>query len=437
MNFSEAQQYFENLAKRGSILGLEPVTSLLKVLGNPQDTLKVVHVAGTNGKGSTIAFLESVLKTAGYKVGVYTSPVVFDYLEKIRINGNYISEEEFISETKKIIEANNILEREKGICTTVFESETAMAFDYFAAKNCDIVIIETGMGGSADATNVCSKVECSVLTSISMDHTAFLGDTLQEIATVKAGIIKDGCNVVVSGTNTEVLDTIDSVCKARKTTMSVSRKPVIKKNDFAGIIFDYVSSAGIEYKDLRISMIGSYQPDNAAVAIECIEKLAENGYIISRKDIRKGLEAAVWKGRFEKVRDNPLIFVDGAHNPGAAVRLKETIDRYFKGYKKIFIMGVLADKDYEDIISTVLGDAEMIYTLTPHNTRGLEAGKLKESILKVNPNVRSEDGYKNVVTRCFEMYKELDKQSDVVIVAFGSLSYLGELMKEISYVSVD
>ncbi|MBE5940175.1 MAG: bifunctional folylpolyglutamate synthase/dihydrofolate synthase [Lachnospiraceae bacterium] len=433
MNFCEAKNYFEQLNKFGSVLGLDNIKELLKRLDNPQDSLKVIHVAGTNGKGSTIAFIESILIEAGYKVGVYTSPVVFDYLEKIRISGKYISEEDFAEEAELIKERNESMVRD-GYCNpTIFESETAMAFHYFERMCCDIVIIETGMGGATDATNVCQKVVCSVITSVSLDHTAFLGESIEEIATVKAGIIKEECPVTVMNQDEKILDVFRKQSRSKNAVLTITGKPDIKEMSADKTIFDYISSGGNEYKDIEIHMLGSYQPDNAVLAIEAVEIALNKIYgQLSSEVIKKGLSKALWRGRFEKVSDEPLIFIDGAHNPGASLRLKESVDIYFKDYRKIYIMGVLGDKDYKTIIERLLPEAAMVYTITPHNMRGLDGNILAENISKVNESVEYVEEYKEALSMAKEKYYSFEKSGNkAVILAFGSLSYLNELRMEV------
>ncbi len=462
MNFLEAKEYFEQLNKFGSVLGLDSIKELLRRLGNPERSLKVIHVAGTNGKGSTIAFIENILRAAGYRVGVYTSPVVFDYLEKIKINGEYISEEEFVVEAEIIKAANESIIADGLTNPTIFESETAMAYDYFSKKDCDAVIIETGMGGATDATNVCEKVLCSVITSISMDHTAFLGDTLEEIALVKAGIIKKNCPVAVMKQDKRVLDVVESVCNACGSLLSVTNSTENISFDLERTEFDYTSyTSSKSYKKLAINMLGTYQPDNAALAIEVVEILKRNCFEISDKYIEDGLLRTCWRGRFEKISEEPLMFMDGAHNPGASERLAETTEIYFrsKGYQIIYIFGVLADKDYSSIIRDLIKPGEKVFTITPHNARGLDGEILAETIRDVQnegmayadftgmekfktdksvkeflSTVEFKEDYSEAVKAAVCEYKKAENSGNkAVILAFGSLSYLGELNKNLIF----
>lgn len=401
MNFDDAKMYIDGLSKFGSVLGLECIKALLDVLGNPQEELKVIHVAGTNGKGSTIAFMASILKEAGYKVGKYTSPVVFEYLEKYQIDNENISEEKFARLATNMKEKLELLNESKGLQPTIFEVETAMAFEYFKDEGCDIVLLETGMGGDMDATNVCSKVLASVLVSISLDHTGFLGDTIEEIAYHKAGIIKDSCPVVVMKQRDDVLDVIKECAKSHKAPLYIA-----------------------DETDLNIGLSGRWQSYNAGVAIKTMEVIAQSGYNITREHIEAGLLKAKWPGRFEKVSDNPLIIIDGAHNPDAATRLRETLDKEYMNTEFVYVMGVLGDKDYTEVIKTMADRGKYIVTVTPPNPRALEASELKEAIAKVNENVQSAASIEEAYNIAIDRLKGLSEPKGML--AFGSLSYLGD-----------
>ena len=407
MNFKEAKEYIDSLNRFGSVLGLESIEALLGVLGNPEESLKVIHVAGTNGKGSTIAFMEAILMEAGYKVGKYTSPVVFEYLEKFQINGENISEEKFAGLSCRMKDALERLGIEKDIQPTIFEVETAMAFEYFKDEACDVVLLETGMGGDMDATNVCSKVLASVLVSISLDHMGFLGDSIEEIAYHKAGIIKDNCPVVVMNQCAEVLNVVEKCAKEHNSSM-------------------YIADA----TDLSVGLNGEWQKYNAGVAVKVMEVIGKQGYNISKENIEGGLSKAKWPGRFEKICDNPTIIIDGAHNPDAARRLRETLDKEYRDTKFVYIMGVLGDKDFAEVIKTMADRAEYIITITPPNPRALEAIKLKEAVEVYNENVccvdNIEEALKKALCKLGEIHNSKGFENDVAILAFGSLSYLSE-----------
>ena len=424
MDFREAREYIDSLNRFGSVLGLESVQALLGVLGDPQEELKVIHVAGTNGKGSTIAFMEAILKEAGYRVGKYTSPVVFEYLEKYQINGENIGEDDFAKLVGKVDVALEQLKEEKGIQPTIFEVETAMAFEYFKDEKCDVVLLETGMGGDMDATNVCKKVLASVLVSISMDHMGFLGDTIEEIAYHKAGIIKSGCPVVVMDQSHEVMQVIEGYADEKGSKMYVAGKT-----------------------ELPVGLKGQWQQYNAGVAVKVMEVLWEQGYEITEENVVQGLKKAKWPGRFEKISEKPLTIIDGAHNPDAARRLRETLDKDYKDTRFVYVMGVLGDKDFAEVIKLMADRGEYIITLTPPNPRALEAEKLAEAIREYNSNVQwtnsIEEAYDIAISKQKELSSELSDElskglvgeidAEVAILAFGSLSYLGrfkEICKE-------
>ena len=402
MDFEKAREYIDGLNKFGSVLGLESIKALLDVLGNPQDELKVIHVAGTNGKGSTIAFMESILMEAGYKVGKYTSPVVFDYLEKYQVKGKYISEEKFGKLVTRIKEALVRLKEEKDIQPTIFEVETAMAFEYFRDEKCDVVLLETGMGGDMDATNVCSKVLVSAIVSISLDHIGFLGETIEEIAYHKAGIIKKDCPVVVMRQGREVIDVINKYADEMNSEMYIA-----------------------DETSLQVSLKGEWQQYNAGVAVKVMDIIRGQGYVITDEHIKMGLVNAKWPGRFEKISDKPLIIIDGAHNPDAARSLRNTLDKEYRDTKFVYIMGVLADKDFTEVIKSMADIGEYIITVTPPNPRALEAVKLKESIEEYNADVQWAASIEEACDIAMDKQQELE--GDSAILAFGSLSYLGRL----------
>lgn len=430
----------KSIKQYGSVLGLDNMRVLLEKMNHPEQGLKVVHVAGTNGKGSVIAYLESVLICAGYKVGKYTSPVVFDVRENFQLDGEYISKTAYAECMTKVKEAGDKMVKE-GFChPTPFEVETALAFLYFHQSQCDIVLLETGMGGETDATNVMDQVLCSVITSISLDHMNFLGDTVEEIAKIKAGIIKEGCDVVLYHQSEKVTDVIKKVCSEKKAHLCVTGTPENIIIDVGGETrFDYrIKGIGggkpdcIEkdndkgyLKHLKIKMPGTYQPYNAVAAIEAALILQQNGFELIGY-IREGLKAAKIPGRFEIISHNPLILIDGAHNAGAAEKLKDSIEMYFTNKRIAFIMGVLADKDYEKVAELTAPLAESIVTVTPDNPRALEAEKLKTAVLKYNENVTAAESVEEALK--ISALKVRNEEVDC-IMAFGSLSYLGDLKR--------
>ena len=421
MNFNEALEYVESLNQYGIVPGLESIRELCRRLGNPQDGLKFVHIAGTNGKGSVLAYVSTVLRCAGYKVGRYISPVIFEYREKIQVGKRSISKAALCEGLELI----------KGICEemvgngfhhpTPFEVETALAFWYFAREACDIVVLETGMGGKMDATNLITTTQIAVLTSIGMDHMQFLGKNLEEIAIQKAGIIKEGCVVVSLLQKPEAMSVVEEACNQRGCELRVAdsakasriRYGIEKQN------FDYA-----KLKKLEITLTGRFQIDNAVLAIEVIGALGQRGFPVSETALRKGLKETQWQGRFSLLAKKPYFIVDGAHNEDAAQKLADSITFYFTNRRIIYIMGILRDKDYDKVIGLTEMYADQIITVTPPSQRAMHAYELAQEIAKVHPNVSAVDSLEEAVEMSY-----LLAGKDDVIIAFGSLSYLGNLIK--------
>ncbi|MDE5781314.1 MAG: bifunctional folylpolyglutamate synthase/dihydrofolate synthase [Lachnospiraceae bacterium] len=425
MDYFDARRYVDDvMAGRGSVLGLDAVRELLRRMDNPQNKVPVVHIAGTNGKGSAVSFISSILRQAGYKTGIYISPSVFEYRERIQINGCNISEKEYAEEISVVKNHVDEMERDMIGAPTAFEMETAAAFHYFYKNRCDIAVIETGMGGRDDATNVCNSPLVSAIMSVSKDHTAFLGDTIEEIASCKAGIIKTGCPVVLYRQDESVINVIRRFAEEKASLLKITEKVSEVKYHKDITEFDYKSSKDL-YKSLNIQMAGTFQPDNAAVAVEIAELLRDKGFFISRENIYNGLKTALWHGRFEKIGDKPLFYIDGAHNPGASKCLKSNIETYFKDYFVIFIMGVLADKDFDEVVQDTVPLADYIFAITPNNSRALPAEKLAAAVQKISKKVIVPESIDEAVVQAIELSEKAeDKES--VILAFGSLSYLGE-----------
>lgn len=420
MNYREARDYLERLSARGSVLGLDSVRELLGRLGNPQNQLKFIHIAGTNGKGSALAFVSSVLREAGYRVGCYISPTLFSYRERIQVNGERIEREALARLVSGIAEAAASMERDGLAVPTVFEQETVLAFLYFAEKKCDIVVLETGMGGRLDATNVVTTTILEILTSIGMDHMGFLGNTLAEIAKNKAGIIKPKTSVVSARQEAEAGKVIESVCEQQGCTLQ-NVQPEKLKDVVYGI--ESQSFSYKEWENVQISLAGSYQIVNAALALEALEALGHMGWEITPEQIYEGMKKAQWRGRFTVLQKNPLVLVDGAHNPAAARVLQESVNLYFPGKRLFFIFGVFEDKDYEGIIQLMAPLAHHIFTVqTPDNPRAMNAERLRDEVNKVKPCAEACDSIDQAVKKSLAM-----AEADDVILAFGSLSYLSKV----------
>lgn len=376
MDFLEAQNYLEKVrSQKGIVLGLDTMRHLMAKLNNPQDKVKFIQVAGTNGKGSTAAYLTSILLEAGIKVGRYTSPAVFSSTEQYFACGSCISESEYAKGVTAVAEAAASLD---GETPTAFEQETALAFWYFAQKGCELAILEAGLGGDMDATNIVTTTVCSIITSISMDHCRILGNKISEIAAHKAGIIKPGAPVICIEQKEDAMEPIRAAAKAADTPLyEVHRDEVrqIFSDKRESIVFFR------EFENLHLKMLGSCQPENAALAVQAASVLSRS-YPIEKKHIYDGIEKTRWGGRFELHSGSPDIILDGAHNPDGIRRLRESVNQMFGAVPICYVCGVLADKDYEKEIEILFGRASNVFTVTPPSPRAMKSTDLKAAIKK-------------------------------------------------------
>lgn len=391
MDFLEAQNYLEKVrSQKGIVLGLDTMRHLMAKLNNPQDKVKFIQVAGTNGKGSTAAYLTSILSEAGIKVGRYTSPAVFSSTEQYFACGSCISESEYAKGMTAVAEAAASLD---GETPTAFEQETALAFWYFAQKGCELAILEAGLGGDMDATNIVTTTVCSIITSISMDHCRILGNKISEIAAHKAGIIKPGAPIICIEQKEDAMEPIRAAAKAADTPLyEVHRDEVrqIFSDKRESIVFFR------EFENLHLKMLGSCQPENAALAVQAASVLSRS-YPIEKKHIYDGIEKTRWGGRFELHSGSPDIILDGAHNPDGIRRLRESVNQMFGAVPICYVCGVLADKDYEKEIEILFGRASNVFTVTPPSPRAMKSTDLKVAIKKRFPQLKvtsfdSEDG---------------------------------------------
>lgn len=391
MDFLEAQNYLEKVrSQKGIVLGLDTMRHLMVKLNNPQDKVKFIQVAGTNGKGSTAAYLTSILSEAGIKVGRYTSPAVFSSTEQYFACGSCISESEYAKGVTAVAEAAASLD---GETPTAFEQETALAFWYFAKKGCELAILEAGLGGDMDATNIVTTTVCSIITSISMDHCRILGNKISEIAAHKAGIIKPGAPVICIEQKEDAMEPIRAAAKAADTPLyEVHRDEVrqIFSDKRESIVFFR------EFENLHLKMLGSCQPENAALAVQAASVLSRS-YPIEKKHIYDGIEKTRWGGRFELHSGSPDIILDGAHNPDGIRRLRESVNQMFGAVPICYVCGVLADKDYEKEIEILFGRASNVFTVTPPSPRAMKSTDLKAAIKERFPQLKvtsfdSEDG---------------------------------------------
>ena len=425
MNYEETLDYIASLSTYGIVPGLDSITELCRRLGNPQEALAFVHIAGSNGKGSVLAYVSTILKCAGYKVGRFSSPAIFEKREIIQVNGRSITKKAFCELAERIKAVCEEMVSDGFAHPTPFEVETAMAFLYFKECGCNVVVMEVGMGGREDATNLIQNTKVAVLTPISMDHMQFLGKSLKEIAWQKAGIIKNGCYVVSAVQDADCMQVIAEEAATKGAALTVPGEATKVKYGLVKQRFSYKNAAGIDFADLEITLAGKQQVENASLAVEVIGKLAECGYKVSEKQLRKGLYETIWPGRFQVLSEKPYFVIDGAHNEDAAKKLAESVRFYFTNKRIIYIIGILRDKEYEKVIAETYAYADQIITVTsPNNPRALHALDLAQTVREYHPNVTAAGSLEEAVEMAY-----LLAGKDDVIISFGSLSYLGEMTK--------
>ena len=408
-------EYIHNVKWQGSKPGLDRTRELLEKLGNPEKKLKFVHIAGTNGKGSTAACVSAVLICAGYKTGLYTSPYILSFNERMQINGEHISDDALIKLVDKVRPiADNMKDP-----PTEFEIITALGFLYFYEQKCDIVVLEVGMGGELDSTNVIEAPEAAVITTIGFDHVKELGPTISDIARAKAGIIKPGCDVVVYGKNSEVELVFENVCKKQGANLIKTDFSRISDINFAleGIMFNFSP-----YGQITLPLLGSYQPNNAAVAITALELLKRKSYNIAHEHIVDGLSRTAWPGRFEILGKNPVFILDGAHNPQALEVTAESLKQHFPDKKITFIVGVMADKDVDSMIGYIAPLAKNFIAVRPNHPRAMDAETLASKLSKYNAPVTINKNLEKAVADAIKNVRETD-----IICAVGSLYFSGDI----------
>lgn len=416
MNYKETLEYISSINWKGSVLGLSRIRDLLEKLGNPQKDLKFIHIGGTNGKGSTAAFLSSILKEAGYKVGLFTSPYIEVFNERMQINNENISDEELAEITTWIRPFADSMED----APTEFELNTAICMVYFQRNRCDLVVLEVGMGGELDSTNVIDSPEAAVITAIGLDHTEELGDTIEKIAKTKAGIIKSGCSAVLYRQRESVTDIIRERCRETGAELLISEPQNVNpiSMDIEGQTFSYPG-----YGRLRIPLIGTYQLQNVSLALKTVEAMQKRGWKIPKEAVAAGLEKTRWPGRFEVVLRDPLMIVDGAHNPHGIRATSESLRTVFPEKKLVFLFGVMADKDYPDMLDQILPMAKEVCCVTPDNPRALKAVELAEIIeqkgVKATPFGSVAEAVDSVIQKA--------KEAKTAAVALGSLYMIGDI----------
>ena len=415
MTYEEALSYIHSICWKGSKLGLDRTRELLGKLNDPQKELKFIHIAGTNGKGSTAAMLSSILEEAGYRVGLYTSPFINRFNERMQVNHQPIPDEELAALTEYVRPYADAM----ADSPTEFELITALAMVWFARQKCDIVVLEVGMGGELDSTNIIDVPEAAVIAAMGLDHVKELGPTMADIARAKAGIIKEGGRVVSYGGNPEADEVIAAVCRARNASLCQPDFSAIVPGDFSleGQTFSYKG-----WRGLRIPLVGAYQMNNAAVVLETVEVLRQRGWSVSDEAVRKGLADTRWPARFEVLRRDPVFIVDGGHNPHGIRATAESLSRLFPGRKITFVTGVMADKDVEHILGLIVPLAEQFFTVRPDNPRAMDAGELAARIEAMGAKATACASVRDGVDRAIQA-----EGPHGVACALGSLYMSGEV----------
>ena len=410
----------------GMVLGLDRMEELLRRLGNPQDDLKVIHVAGTNGKGSVSKYLEEGLSACGYKMGLYTSPYIETFNERIRYDGADISDEDLEYYGQKVVSAAEAMVADGLDSPTEFEVVTAIAFLYFAGRQADITILEVGLGGIGDSTNVVKSPLASVITSISYDHMAQLGSSLAEIAVNKAGIIKTGCPVIANVPQRDAAKIIARKAYAmgsRLYDISGIRAAVSDETPFSQKVSMELYEKS--YSDVEISMVGRHQAENLKTALATLEILRKSGAVkLDREALYEGLKRARQPGRFEVISEDPLVIIDGAHNEAGAQALQETMAQHFAGKKILLVAGILADKEIDSIVKFLTKITDHIIVTEPDNPRKLAAEKLAEHVADFGVAAEAVSDVEAAVHRA----KELADGFDVILFA-GSLYLIGDVRR--------
>ncbi|AKL94289.1 tetrahydrofolylpolyglutamate synthase/dihydrofolate synthase FolC [Clostridium aceticum] len=423
MNYQEAIEYIHGTYKFGSKLGLENIKYLLDLLGNPQKELKVIHVAGTNGKGSTSSFINGVLKTSGYKVGLYTSPYIEEFTERMQINGEKIDKQR-LAEVTTIVKAKieQMLSEGKNH-PTEFEVGTAIALVYFAEEKVDYTILEVGMGGRLDATNIIENPLLSIITPIDYDHMEHLGDTLGKIAFEKAGIIKENNFVVSYPQREEAMEVVKQVAKEKNSQLFVVNYDTLKIHHSAIEEQQFsVEILGKKYEDVVITLAGPHQVYNCCTALTAIEVLkAHRNIEISDEAIYQGLKNTKWIGRLEILGKNPLTIIDGAHNLQGATALKHSVETLLEGKKVTLVVAMLGDKDVQGVLSSLIPLMDKIVVTKPNNPRAMAADDLAKELVSYGKDMYICKTIKEAVKKAHEV----TEASDVILFA-GSLYMIGE-----------
>ena len=413
MNAEQAIAYIHSVCWKDSIPGLGRTQELLEKMGNPEKKLKFVHIAGTNGKGSTAAMTASILSKAGYRTGLYTSPYIYRFHERIQVDGVEISDEDLTEITEYVKPLADSMAQSP----TEFELVCCIAFEYFYRKKCEIVVLEVGMGGAWDATNVIEVPEVAVITNIGLDHTEYLGDTVEKIAETKSGIFKPHGHAVVYRSTPSVEAVYERVCAERDVSLRKAdfEGLVLKAHTLEGQVFDCGSR-----KNLVLPLLGDHQLHNASVVLSIADTLIGEGWNISEQNIYDGIRDVRWPGRFDIVCRKPLFIIDGGHNPQCIEALVKNIRDYLAGKKVIALTGVLADKDYADMYKPVMPLVDRFVCITPPNPRKLEAEQLARYLRQAGAQAQASESILDGVKQAMDLAGE-----DGVVLCFGSLYSIG------------
>lgn len=417
MTEKEAIEYIENFTWSTTRLGLGRTKELLAGIGNPQKKLKFIHITGSNGKGSTCAILDSCLRNAGYRTGLYTSPYICEFNERIQVDGVSIPGDELAAITERVRAYADTMEDHP----SQFELVTAIAMEYFYEKKCDIVVLEVGMGGALDSTNAIDAPEVAVFTNIGLEHTEYLGKTIEEIAATKGGIIKPGCNVVCYDTDAKALKVLKDICEEKQVPMQVADFSHLSEqsHDLYGQKVSFKSHNGSVLR-FNYPLLGKHQQHNLSVALTVLEVMNQRGFKISDEAITRGVEAVRWPARFEVLSREPLFILDGGHNPQCAEAMAGILNDYLHDTKVTFLMGVLADKDYNAMLNSVSPFAKRFVCVTPNSPRALQAEELKKVINALGYEAEAMPDVPAGIKKAQE-YPE-------PVVAFGSLYMSGAVL---------
>lgn len=425
MTYNEALDYIHSLYWRGKKSGLEKTKELLDLCGHPERELRCIHIAGTNGKGSTAAMLDSICRCAGIKTGLYTSPYIVRYNERIQADGQQIPDETLARLTEYLAGLVEQME----VPPSEFEFGTVLAFLYFMEQQCELVILETGLGGTFDSTNVVEHPLLCIITALGLDHTAQLGNSMKEIAEAKAGIIKPGVPVVFYGDNKDGEEVVQERCKECNATLTMPDfTKLVSEN--VGTVFERQTFSYGVWEHVELALPGLYQQKNAAVVLEAVERLRRLGIELTEDTVREGLCKVYWQARLEVLREEPLLLADGSHNPQGMQATVESLRQYFPDRKLCFIFGAMADKELDVMIPMFLPLAKKVYITAPSMPRAMKPEKLLAVCKELCDGA---DAPEFVVCPQVKDALSLAEQEDEeeVIVAIGSLYLVGEI-KQVS-----